>query len=231
MAEDVFLHNTVPKSDGAEEVFETIHIIPVSETGEPVDEASIGNHKTEDTRIKKKKPGKFLFILKCLFILVAAVIFILAASYRMGYPLLYINTSSSTTLGLYLADFTPGYKYDDYVIVTKEGEMLRTPDSATVLKRVKAFPGERYIRYDDYLEVNGRRYPVTNDARLPQLKKGSYVVPEGYLLLMNDRPISYDGRYYGPVKESLVQQKVFMVFNQEAFQGVERSIHRYIYGN
>jgi conjugative transfer signal peptidase TraF len=78
--------------------------------------------------------------------------------------------------------------------------------SAPVLKRIVAMEGDAVEVRQEGVWVNG--HPVTHSAvrahdpkgrELPRQKNGVYLIPPGELLLMGTDPLSWDGRYFGPV--------------------------------
>lgn len=175
-----------------------------------------------------EKPGIIIKLLKGLLFLVVTVMLGLSAFYMAGYPLLYYNNTESTTKGFYFIDIKPGYQYGDFVIVEYKEGYGALPAGSLLLKQIKGLPGDTYIRRDGELEVQGRRYPVVENPKLPQIAKGTHVVPEGKMLVLNDRVGSFDGRYIGPMDIGNIRRKVFLVFNSEAFHGHERALYEYL---
>lgn len=124
--------------------------------------------------------------------------------------LFFENRTSSAPRGLYVRSFgKPGY--DDYVVVAMERDVGVLKKDALLLKRVKGFPGDEYVVREYFVGIRGQVFRLQQIKGLPRLEKGTYVVPEGELLLLNDTHDSFDSRYLGPVKEDRVQAKVTML--------------------
>ena len=178
----------------------------------------------------ERDPSVVVEVLKVLLFLVATVMLILSAFYVAGYPLLYFNNSQSATLGFYFIDMTPGYKYNDFVIVEYEKGHGELAPGSLLLKQIKGLPGDTYIRRDGELEVHGKRYPVVENPKLPQIPKGTYSILPDEMMLLNDKIGSFDGRYIGPIKTNKIRRKVFLIFNSEAFRNKERVLYEYLKG-
>ena len=82
--------------------------------------------------------------------------------------------------------------------------------SAMMLKRIAGLPGDRYSVTDDGVYVNGIKQPMSRpmvrDIKgrpLPHLRVIDKSIKTGELLVMTDGSsrLSYDSRYYGPIKE------------------------------
>ena len=164
-------------------------------------------------------------IFKCVFFSFWAIVIILVGSYFMGRPVFYYNTTLSSPLGLYMINPFGDVQYNSYVIVRLNKTYGSLKEGSLMVKQVKGFPGYEYTRKPGVLLLNGKEYPVIESKGLPQIKEGSYTVPEGTLFLLNDRDNSFDGRYYGPTKRSDVVQKVCLVFNVEDFRKKESKIY------
>lgn len=82
------------------------------------------------------------------------------------------------------------------------------------IKRVIAVPGERVGIKNGQVYIDGRR--VAEPFLKYQDPASNYKtisVPPGYLFVLGDnRPDSYDSRYFGLLKESLVRGEAFVVW-------------------
>ena len=74
-------------------------------------------------------------------------------------------------------------------------------------KKAAAFPGDTYEMTASRLAVNGRVYPVYHLPYLPTQPAGSYAVPEGTILFLNDPVISLDSRYFGPIPQANIKKE------------------------
>jgi len=54
-------------------------------------------------------------------------------------------------------------------------------------------------------------------GELPQLEAGTYTIPDGTLLLLNDTDDSFDSRYLGAIESSQIDKKVFLLLSYEPF--------------
>lgn len=121
----------------------------------------------------------------------------------------------------------PTLQPEDRVLVTKSYSQPRRGDVVVVqipdsrgqphglVKRVVAVGGDVVSIVQDVLYLNGRREGSANlivdpldGANVPEMR-----VPEGTVFLLGDnRPVSYDSRFFGPVPVTDVQGKVVAVF-------------------
>lgn len=124
-------------------------------------------------------------------------------------PRLVWNASASAPIGLYAV--TPGASLagGDMVIAwappgprALAAERHYLPINVPLVKRVRAVSGDRVCAIDGAITVDGRRVAERRirDAagRAMPWWQGCVVLRSGALLLLNDAPASFDGRYFGP---------------------------------
>lgn len=181
-----------------------------------MEEVSVSENK------KKPIPKKYF---KIAFSLLGFVIFVLLGSYKIGYPVFYLNTSLSAPLGLYMANPFGSYGYGDYVIMSSPRDFHDVKRGSLFLKQVRGLPGDIFVRGEKRLEINGEIYPLFEDSRLPQITRGVYCIAEDSYILLNDTENSFDSRYFGPVEKKYVRQKVVLVFDRQKFWKWEKSVH------
>lgn len=133
--------------------------------------------------------------------------------------LLYCNMTNSAVRGLYAAAPNQSLARGDYVIVRlPEGiESLHVDAGFRLLKRVRGFPGESYTVDEEYLRTHDDSYRIYHKEGLPQLEAGTYTIPDGTLLLLNDTDDSFDSRYLGAIESSQIDKKVFLLLSYEPF--------------
>ena len=110
--------------------------------------------------------------------------------------------------------------------------VFKFPDepSRDFIKRCIGLPGDRIEIVDKVLHVNGKRVddgplvyhsdsrtyprsPFLHESYRLRDNFGPYTVPEGHLFFMGDnRDNSNDSRFWGPVPESHVKGRAFMVY-------------------
>ncbi|MDR3686856.1 MAG: signal peptidase I [Coriobacteriia bacterium] len=114
----------------------------------------------------------------------------------------------------------------DYLLITHGANSLHQGDIVVtsvlektgpveLVKRVIALPGDTVEIKDDVAWVNGVAEPARGQFVSPQfsVSRGPYVVPSGYVYIMGDnRPISEDSRYLGPVPLSGLKGRAVLVF-------------------
>lgn len=109
-----------------------------------------------------------------------------------------------------LVDPEPGQVVAVRAAVTDEGEILPDPDAddRTLVLRVAAGPGDVIVARQGAVFVN--------EIKLDDLETepfGPVTVPnEQYFLLGDNRAAAVDSRTFGPVLESAIYARVFMVF-------------------
>lgn len=125
---------------------------------------------------------------------------------------IYSNMTHSDTKGLYIRTLDQHLSYGDHVILS--GAYAPRPQ-LKLLKRVMGFPGDRFTVTGDTLWIRGIPYPLMDDPRIPHLKLGDYIVPEGTVMCLNPAPDSFDSRYLGPLPIDKVENRVALVFSYE----------------
>lgn len=154
----------------------------------------------------------------CMAAVLAAAATVLIANTFLG-PIFYTNSTASAPRGIYLA--IPGQvSYGDYAIVASPASIpdIHIQQGDLLLKKAAAFPGDTYEMTASRLAVNGRVYPVYHLPYLPVQPAGSYAVPEGTILFLNDPVISLDSRYFGPIPLDNVKHKVLLLINYDAIR-------------
>ena len=155
-----------------------------------------------------------IFVLSVIFLtLIGSVLHLVCGK------LLYCNMTNSAVRGLYAAAPNQSLARGDYVIVRlPEGiESLHVDAGFRLLKRVRGFPGESYTVDEEYLRTHDDSYRIYHKDGLPQLEAGTYTIPDGTLLLLNDTDDSFDSRYLGAIESSQIDKKVFLLLSYEPF--------------
>ena len=108
------------------------------------------------------------------------------------------------------------FEREDIVVVNKKVE------GSTIIKRIIGMPGETIKCKDGIIYINGKKYKdpfgygKTSDFSKVKLKKGEY------FLLGDNREVSQDSRYFGPVKEKyLLGETNFIIFPFKHFGKVK----------
>ena len=95
------------------------------------------------------------------------------------------------------------------------------PAGLKVVKRVAGIPGDRISIEGDYLGrtfVNNKIAPVKLDllAFFPNVSPSDYsmdfVLPDNRYFMLGDLAMSYDSRYWGPIRDTQVLGKVYALF-------------------
>ena len=155
-----------------------------------------------------------IFVLSVIFLtLIGSVLHFICGK------LLYCNMTDSAVRGLYAAAPNQSLARGDYVIVRlPEGiESLHVDAGFRLLKRIRGFPGESYTVDEEYLRTHDDSYRIYHKDGLPQLEAGTYTIPDGTLLLLNDTDDSFDSRYLGTIESSQIDKKVFLLLSYEPF--------------
>ena len=134
------------------------------------------------------------------------------ANMLVGKPL-YINVTDSAPKGIYMVSFNQNLRYGDYVIVSLPVDVpkLHVEKGFLLLKQVRGFPGDKYTVSKHVLEIRGETYKIFHQEGLPELSIGERKVPKDKMLLLNDRELSFDSRYLGPISKALIVKKVDLV--------------------
>ena len=84
-----------------------------------------------------------------------------------------------------------------------------------LLKEIKGLEGQKYHTVNDLAYVDdkyiGQIFKVDSQNRpLPRFL-GEHTIPKGYFLpIADNRPNSYDGRYFGPINKKLSKCKSYI---------------------
>ena len=169
--------------------------------------------------MKIKNPKDMKKTVKILFFIIIVIIVHEAGKVFPLPKLLYLNTTASEPLGVYVIEKSEIKKGDMVVFkVPPNAEdiiygrnLLKKP--GLMLKEVYALPGENYTITDKYIYVNGCRVGKVSEKDskelpLPKLR-GNFTVKKGYFLaLATYRETSLDSRYFGEVSQELIVAKV-----------------------
>ena len=124
--------------------------------------------------------------------------------------LFFENRTSSAPQGIYVRCFGK-VGYDDYVVVALDKDVAALKKGNLLLKRAKGFPGDIYVVNEKSLGIRGQVFRIQQVPGLPRLNRGSYMVLEKEIFLLNDSENSFDSRYLGPVKQDSIRAKVTML--------------------
>lgn len=138
----------------------------------------------------------------------AALALVLVETPQVGAPPILLNTSSSLPRGIYLRASRPpelGSVVAVAAPIRAQGYLatLGAPADALLLKRVAATGGHHVCSHGRRLTVGPRQVDVlVHDRRgavLPRWRQCRSLAADEVLLL-GDSPMSFDGRYFGPVR-------------------------------
>ena len=127
----------------------------------------------------------------------------------------YTNNTKSADRGIYM--WIPSFSISkgNMMTVSLPRTYGKMEKGHLLLKFIRGLPGDEYIVTDEYLKIDGVEYPFVKDKRVPKLKPGTYKIPEGKYLALNDVHDSFDGRYFGLVDKTLVHKRIVMFLNFE----------------
>lgn len=97
----------------------------------------------------------------------------------------------------------------------KRGDIVVAKTDKLVIKRIVGMPGETIAYYNGELHINGEIYEekYLNEDNIQTSKEQEWIYTCGddeYLILGDNRDNSYDGRYYGPISEDLIIEKIYI---------------------
>ncbi len=140
-------------------------------------------------------------------------------------PVFYQNLSVSAPIGIYCRSYLSP-KTEDYVITRLPQEItgLNVKDDTLLIKKIVASQGALYEVNFQEMTINNNKYPISQEKKLPHLKNGKFSVPENKVMLINDSPISFDSRYFGPVDQNNIIGKIFLLIDYEAINNYFKEI-------
>ncbi|WDA39320.1 S26 family signal peptidase [Sphingobium sp. YC-XJ3] len=174
------------------------------EPGSPADDLPLFRHG--DRHAAARRRGQ----MRRLALAVASLIGALSATIaHPPRPLLVWNASASAPIGLYAVVGKAAIRSGDLVIARTPSAVRDLaarrryiPTNVPLVKRVAALPGDRVCALGQEILVNGRWIGVrfTDDARGRPMPwwSGCVVLLDGALFLLMEKPVSFDGRYFGP---------------------------------
>ena len=133
--------------------------------------------------------------------------------------IIYLNTTRSLPLGLYLAIPGKNLRHGDIVVYVppeEVREMIRERNYGSgdvlFLKHVGGLPGDVYGVAEDKFIVNGELKGMVqrqdNAGNPMPVMDGPHIVPEGEFLPMGEKINSLDGRYMGTVPMESIMTRV-----------------------
>lgn len=124
-------------------------------------------------------------------------------------------------VGIYLITNDTNYKVGDIVAIIPPDNIKKLmitrgylKENQYLLKEIKALEGQRYYTKDDLAYIDntyiGQIFEVDSNHRpLPRFL-GEHIIPKGYFLpIANNRPNSFDGRYFGFLKIDDIKYKLY----------------------
>jgi len=152
---------------------------------------------------------------RLLFLGTAIPVLALAVASFVSLPkkLIY-NASESAPIGFYWID-NERVSRGDYVLVRvpkRVRKLLETrrylPPDVPLIKRVVGVAGDKICRRGQEILIDGVSIAMAQRSdrlgrELPEWQ-GCYTLSNDQIFLLQDHPQSFDGRYFGPVKRSLV---------------------------
>ena len=152
-----------------------------------------------------------LKILVTLAIVTVAYVHIFPSPLR-GY--LYANYTKSAERGIYIATWDQTLRKGDLVTIVLDHDVPPLPKGLGLLKHVGAVAGDSYEVTESALLAGDKKYPINRSLKkLPQQATGRYVVPDGYVLFLNEMDDSFDGRYFGPLRKNMIRHKVRLLLS------------------
>lgn len=132
---------------------------------------------------------------------------LVAGEWAIEGPVLLYNETPSIPMGWYRRAPGPLALGD---AVAFESAILPAPHRAILpprlMKLVGARGGDRICRRADALVIADQRYPLARPDMAVIADGVCTTLPSGMILPIGTHPDSYDGRYFGPVPESLMRR-------------------------
>lgn len=150
---------------------------------------------------------------RCCAVAAAGIALVGSTIARPPLPRLVWNASASAPLGLYAVSPAAPLARGDMVIAwappgsrALAAARQYLPANVPLVKRVAGMPGDRICAIGAAIYVDGRRRAerLTADHAGRPLPwwRGCVTLATGTLLLLNEAPASFDGRYFGPSRRS-----------------------------
>jgi conjugative transfer signal peptidase TraF len=140
-------------------------------------------------------------------------------------PRLVWNVSASAPVGLYAVTSRGELEAGDMVIarVPEPWRIFAArrhyiPANVPLVKRVAAMPGDRVCAIGESIFVNGRpvatRHVLDGAGRAMPWWQDCITLRDGSLLLLMERPDSFDGRYFGPSRRGHIVGKARLLWRR-----------------
>lgn len=147
----------------------------------------------------------------------AAIAVLLSIPLLDATPRLVFNGSASAPIGFYTVSSQAAGKGDLVLVSVPKrvrnlvAERHYLPANVPLLKRIFAANGDRICRIDDQILVNGSAVATALRTDFSGLVMpvwdGCRVLNSSEVLLLQDHPRSFDGRYFGAVERRLIVGK------------------------
>lgn len=152
------------------------------------------------------------------FLKIVLTLFIVLVAYMSIFPfpkgIFFSNYSRSITEGVYVRTWNQEFVKGSIVTVVIPYDLANLKKGTRLYKVVAGVPGDTYVVTEDELILDGLHYPIHREFRqLPQQAPGVYMVPDGYVLLLNEMPDSFDGRYFGVMRKRALEKRVRLLFS------------------
>lgn len=154
-------------------------------------------------------------IFKSIIITVILLILVAGGIHYFGEKVFYVNNTPSTARGIYVWIPSFSLKKGDMMIMKLPRKYGKMKKDDLFLKHIAGVPGDTYVVTDDYLEIDGVKYPLQKQSFLPQQWRGNYTISDYKYLMLNEAPDSFDGRYFGVVHHKYLLKRVIMFLNFE----------------
>ena len=132
-----------------------------------------------------------------------------------GGSMFFTNNTSSTARGIYIWIPSFSLKKGDMMVMKLPRTYGKMKEDDLLLKHIAGVPGDTYTVTENYLEIDGVKYPLFKYPVLPQQWQGNYTISDYNYLMLNEAPDSFDGRYFGTVHHKYLIKKVIMFLNFE----------------
>lgn len=163
---------------------------------------------------------------KRIFLFLSTLLISLFTISFFAHPFLFVNTTFSAPVGLYIKNPSPNFEKNSFVVIDREDVKIRFQNTR-LLKRIEGVEGDWLYQTQNALYVNSvemRTYPkIQATFSFDLLPSTPFQVPQNKLIVRGEGEASLDSRYLGLIdKENVISVLPVITFTEEETKKIDQ---------